>query len=223
MSGYRMPSKWGGRPARPTLRRCSLRRSLVRQHRRSMRSGSRSRVTRGPTQLAPSATKSWSRPQISLASASERQAASHSTTSRSSGYDRIDRMTRVHVSARHHRDLLVSAVNDLNRLDREEALAALAAILRTRLLATPERVELRPAEVSYARLVDATERLLLDDAEHGRRAQAVVAAAFDLIFDVVRVERINSPSRHFPGDVVALVDGLPAVERRSAPEACQRR
>ncbi len=129
----------------------------------------------------------------------------------------------MHVSARHHRDLLVSAVNDLNRLDREEALAALAAILRTRLLATPERVELRPAEVSYARLVDATERLLLDDAEHGRRAQAVVAAAFDLIFDVVRVERINSPSRHFPGDVVALVDGLPAGERRSAPEACQRR
>jgi SacI restriction endonuclease len=126
-------------------------------------------------------------------------------------YDRIDGMDRVLRSAQRHRDLLVAAVNDLNRLDQEEALGALAAILRTRLPVGTERIALGPAEVSYARLVDAVERLLLDDAEHGRRAQAVVAAAFDLIFDVVKVERVNSPSRHFPGDVVALINGLPAV------------
>lgn len=126
-------------------------------------------------------------------------------------YDRIDGMDRVLRSAERHRDLLVAAVNVLNRLDREDALAALAAILRTRLRVTAERVALRPAEISYAQLVVAIERLLLDDAEQGRRAQAVVAAAFDLIFGVVLVERINSPSRHFPGDVVALVNGLPVL------------
>lgn len=134
-------------------------------------------------------------------------------------YDRIDGMERVRKGSQVHRDLLVGAVNELNRLDQDDALAAFAAILRTRLPVSSERVTLRPAEVSYARLVDAIERLLLDDAEQGRRAQAVVAAAFDLIFDVVRVERVNSPSRHFPGDVVALIDDLPAVsaEARQKP------
>ena len=126
-------------------------------------------------------------------------------------YDRIDGMDRVLKNAQLHRDLLVSAVGDLNRLDPGETLAALAAILRTRLRIGGERVALGPVDVSYAHLVDAIERLLLDDAEGGERAQAVVAAAFDLIFDVVRVERVNSPSRHFPGDVVALINDLPAV------------
>jgi SacI restriction endonuclease len=126
-------------------------------------------------------------------------------------YDRIDGMDRVLKNAQLHRDLLVSAVDDLNRLDEGEALAALAAMLRTRLRIAGERVALGPVDVSYAHLVNAIERLLLNDAEGGRRAQAVVAAAFDLIFDVVRVERVNSPSRHFPGDVVALINGLPAV------------
>ena len=134
-------------------------------------------------------------------------------------YDRVDRMDRVHARARHHHRLLVDAIRELNKLDEQDALAVLAAILRTRLATATERAPLNTGEISYRRLVDAVERLLLDDAEHGRRAQAVVAAAFDLIFDSVRVERVNSPSRHFPGDVIALLNGVAEVsaEARHKP------
>ncbi len=42
------------------------------------------------------------------------------------------------------------------------------------------------------------------DTEGGRRGQALVAAAFDLVFDDVRTGRVNDPSVTWPGDVVAL-------------------
>ena len=39
------------------------------------------------------------------------------------------------------------------------------------------------------------------DPEGGRRGQALVAAAFDMVFDNVEAGRINDPSRNYPGDV----------------------
>ena len=122
-------------------------------------------------------------------------------------YDRIDRMDRVHSSAIHHRDLggfggarAEPAVLGVMRLDA-------CGDPSTRLPVNRRESQARARRSVVCRLVDAVERLLLDDAEQGRRAQAVVAAAFDLIFSEIHVERVNSPSRHFPGDVIALIGG----------------
>jgi hypothetical protein len=67
------------------------------------------------------------------------------------------------------------------------------------------------------RLSTACREFLAGAPESGKRAQALVAAAFDLVFDDVRTTRVFDPSRRFPGDVQAFfkLEPVVAVEVRA--------
>lgn len=133
-------------------------------------------------------------------------------------YDRIDEIDRIHQSARPHLPALIEACKAINKLDAGSALAALAAFLRVRLAAARARraIDMRGGGLSISDLVSKTQEFIEADPERGRRGQAFVAAAFDLVSLSVRTSRINDPSRRMPGDVQILEGSLPvlAVEVR---------
>lgn len=136
-------------------------------------------------------------------------------------YDRIDEIDRIHANARPHLPNLIAACKAINRLDAEEATAALAAYLRVRVEAARARraIDLRGTGLSMRGLIDKTEGFITRRPEGGRRGQAFVAAAFDLASPNVRSARVNDPSRRMPGDVQLLERGAPvlAVEVRQKP------
>src|SRR5207248_581566 len=120
----------------------------------------------------------------------------------------IDKMDRVRESARPAHRYLVTSLRKVGRLSEKEAVAALAAFLRVRLrvAAQMQHVDLQGASVGVRRLIKESEVFINEDPEGGKRGQALVAAAFDLAFQTVRMGRINDPSRRFPGDV-QVMDG----------------
>lgn len=136
-------------------------------------------------------------------------------------YDRIDAMDRVHSRAQSSHRYLVECLQHANRLIGGEALGALAAFLRVRFAAAREfeRVDLNGIVTGIEMLAKAASTYLAEDPEGGKRAQALVAAAYDLVYEQVRVVRINDPSRHYPGDVQAFALGRPvlAAEVRAKP------
>ncbi|HEY2282226.1 MAG TPA: restriction endonuclease, SacI family [Solirubrobacteraceae bacterium] len=133
-------------------------------------------------------------------------------------YNRIDEIDRIHARARPHLPDLIAACQAINRLDAQQAYAALAAFLRVRMDAARGHptIDLRGSSSSMSDLIDKTERFVTSNPEGGRRGQAFVAAAFDLGSASVRSCRVNDPSRRMPGDVQLLVGGAPvlAVEVR---------
>lgn len=127
-------------------------------------------------------------------------------------YVRIDQMPRVHPKAREAHRELVRALRQVDRLGKVRAEKALAAYLRTRLEAARRRqqFDLRGAALGIGDLADAVQSFISEDPEVGRRGQAFVAAAFDLVFDEVLLGRIHDPSRRMPGDV-QVMSGAAAV------------
>lgn len=133
--------------------------------------------------------------------------------------------TPVHAGGRRAFDFMVSLVKELQEASVNEAREALHAFVVVR----------RQYRVSYAdhgddkigspaQLADAISALVADNSEGGRRAQAVAAGMFDVVYGPACVEsgRINDPSRHYPGDVcVRLEEGADqwtkAVEVRDKP------
>ncbi|MFA4964369.1 MAG: restriction endonuclease, SacI family [Thermoleophilia bacterium] len=133
--------------------------------------------------------------------------------------DRVDSMPRV----KHPDEIqyLVECLEAVHYLREEEAVGALAAFLRHR-IAAKERlvpVDLGNTSADVIKLKDACSHFLNKSAESGKRAQALVAAAFDLVFDDVRTARVFDPSRKLPGDVQAFykLDPVIAVEVRAKP------
>jgi len=133
--------------------------------------------------------------------------------------DRVDAMPRVK-----HPDesrYLVECLEAVDYLREQEALEALAAFLRHRLAAAEgtERIDLGQASADLTRLRRACDEFLRGDAESGKRAQAIVAAALDLVFDDVRTSKVFDPSRKLPGDVQAFyrLEPVVAVEVRAKP------
>ena len=119
-------------------------------------------------------------------------------------YDRVARDMDVHASTRPHLDYLCESLGALKQLDHPETLKALAAFLRIRLAeALPQ---IKPVRVQLAlgvsELISQASLFITEDPESGKRGQALVAAALDLVFDDVRTTRVYDPSRHWPGDVV---------------------
>jgi len=135
-------------------------------------------------------------------------------------YDRLDVMKRVRDPEAHRE--LVSYLREANTLDEEGAFRALAAFLRERLQAAQAAEVVTVGSVGTASItatVAAVDTFLREAAEGGKRAQAFVAAVFDLIYDEVETARVNDPSRHAPGDVHGLYDGrvIAAAEVRAKP------
>lgn len=112
--------------------------------------------------------------------------------------------TPVHSRARPAFDYMVSLVDELQRYKSGQARGALRAFIAVRrryqtIYATSNSA----INVTWSTLAIAIQRLVSEDSEGGRRAQAVVAGMLDVFVGVERVEsgRINDPSRHYPGDV----------------------
>lgn len=120
-------------------------------------------------------------------------------------YERIDEMDRVRDKV--GLDRLLSALREVDGLSSTKAADALAGYVRVRLqeAASKQRVDLRGLRLGVADAVSAAGDFIAADPEGGKRGQALVAAAFDLAFESVRMGRVNDPSRRFPGDVQVLV------------------
>lgn len=136
-------------------------------------------------------------------------------------YDRIDEMARVHSGAKEAHDRLVRCLQAVDWLSAPRAQAALAAFLRVRMdvAASAHVLDLRGVRVTVSRTVRAADQFITEEPEEGRRGQALVAAAFDLAFQSVRMGRVHDPSRRFAGDVQALegAHAILAAEVRQKP------
>lgn len=122
-------------------------------------------------------------------------------------YDRIDDMGRVRF--RETLAALVEALRRANELDEDAALGAVAAFVRQRQAAAVSQAPLEfdsPA-LTLGSLMRSVRQFIEEDVEGGKRAQALVAAVLDLVYDEVRTSRVNDPSRHFPADVWAFRHG----------------
>lgn len=131
--------------------------------------------------------------------------------------DRVDAMPRV--KHPHEIQYLVECLEDVHYLREEEALEALAAYLRHRIAAKAAAapVDLGQTSADLTKLRNACAEFLASSAESGKRAQALVASAFDLVFDDVRTAKVFDPSRRLPGDVQAFhkLEAVVAVEVRA--------
>lgn len=133
--------------------------------------------------------------------------------------------TPVHPGARAGFDYMAQLVGELQTASTDEARKALSAFVEVRRAYRATYGDAGVAgSLSPSALCVAIEKLVSADSEGGRRAQAVAAGMFDVVFGAPRVEsgRINDPSRNYPGDVcIRLVEGedawIKAVEVRDKP------
>jgi hypothetical protein len=114
------------------------------------------------------------------------------------GSSRVDRITNLHAEAKPFHREVVRYLSDLNRLSEEQAFEALAAFIRRRMAyATDERTRAGSLKAaggsSFTDLLEVVETFVWNDAEGGRRGQALVAAALDLAHHEVELAAINDP------------------------------
>ncbi len=130
------------------------------------------------------------------------------------GPARIDEFTKIASKARPAFDAFLDSLRDLNRLDRREAILALAAFLRVRIaVQDAERAAIRRVReidsgIALADVIGIVDRFVRKNPEGGRRAQALVAATLDCAFDDVELLPINSPR---PGDVRVFRERQPII------------
>jgi hypothetical protein len=136
-------------------------------------------------------------------------------------HERVGPDMTVHASTRPHLDYLCESLNMMKSLEQRQAVRALAAFLRVRIEETGRDSEPLVIErnVSLPELAADISRFISSDPESGKRGQALVAACLDLIFEEVKTTRVYDPSRHWPGDVVALTKNTItlAVEVKQRP------
>lgn len=134
-------------------------------------------------------------------------------------YDRVDRIVRVKYPTDFR--MLLDALRHVGTLDKVDAREGLAAFVRQRLEAahSVSHPTVDSSGIDFRRLIHDCSLFLAEDAEGGKRAQAIVAAALDVGYGDVRARRVNDPSRDIPGDVHVFSEGLPivAVEVRAKP------
>src|SRR5262249_37286471 len=106
-------------------------------------------------------------------------------------YDNMELIDRVSGGSFVSLNELRDALHDLKRLGPDEALAGLAAFLRVRVeAANALRYELPEVDVPLDQLIRVIEEYLEESVDRPRRTQALVCAAFDLIFDQILTRRI---------------------------------
>jgi hypothetical protein len=127
-------------------------------------------------------------------------------------HERVAPDMAVHSYTRPHLRFLCQCLQEIDHLDGPTATHALAAFLRQRMTAVadrPQQLRILEPLTDLSGLVQATSDFVLRSPEGGRRGQAFVAAALDLVFSEVRSGLVNDPSRHWPGDV-AVFEGKPS-------------
>ena len=99
-------------------------------------------------------------------------------------------------------DLMVTWLSEVDGYTADQAEAALAGFVVARRLPTLTSPPLTGKHLALRSLAPSIERLLREHVEEGRSGQGLVAGLLDLVFERgVTQERVNSPSRHWPGDV----------------------
>lgn len=134
--------------------------------------------------------------------------------------DRVDRVTRIRAEVVPFHQALVRYLRDLQLLDADDALPALAAFLRVRLdvgrAQARTRVVIANAGAALSDVLQLAEAFIRQDPEGGKRGQAVAAALLDCAHAEVQTSAINNP-RAF--DVRVDTEGTPilAVEVKQKP------
>lgn len=132
-------------------------------------------------------------------------------------YDHMSVIDRVRDKTGHAQ--FVAGVTKIGELDRDQALAALAAFLRVAIAVAQQLDDyvVDPGAMTVQRVVSAVATFLGGRTDRPRRTQALVAAAFDVTHQDVRARRLNDPSRDYPGDIQAFEEDQPilAVEVRA--------
>lgn len=117
-------------------------------------------------------------------------------------HENVSREMVVRPGNRPYLEYLCESLEALRPLSAADSLMALSAFLRTQTRSAQRNGPLLRAAEDLETLVAMTEEFVTSNPELGRRGQALLAAALDLVFDDVRTARVNDPSRHWPGDVV---------------------
>jgi len=136
-------------------------------------------------------------------------------------HERVGPDMKVRAHVRPHLDYLCQCLETIKRLNRGQALEALAAFLRVRIQEGPRTAAPIAVEevLGVPDLAAKSARFISSDPENGKRGQALVAAALDLVFPDVRTTRVYDPSRRWPGDVVVYDDDavIVSVEVKQRP------
>jgi hypothetical protein len=136
-------------------------------------------------------------------------------------HERVGPDMKVRPHVRPHLDYLCQCLEAMKKLSRPQALEAFAAFLRVRIKEGPKKAAALVVEqaLGVPDLASKAARFISSDPENGKRGQALVAAALDLVFPDVRTTRVYDPSRHWPGDVVVYDDDIVvlAVEVKQRP------
>ena len=106
-------------------------------------------------------------------------------------------------------DQLVAFLEEVATMSAKEALDALAAFIAVRREVTGQLrpvLEVEGQATTLSALITAVASFVSRDPEGGKRGQAFVAAALDMVFEDVVTNRVNDPSRHGPGDVRTFQD-----------------
>ena len=122
-----------------------------------------------------------------------------------------DMLARVSITTRPHVEYLIDTLNQVRELPEAALIPALAAFIRQRKVvgATREtqiRFEYAKVSTTFAEVLEKSVAFIHEDPERGRRGQALVAAALELVYPRIECGVINDPSRHWPGDVHAFAD-----------------
>jgi hypothetical protein len=132
-------------------------------------------------------------------------------------YDHMSVIDRVRDKPGHAQ--FVSGVTRVGELNRDQALAALAAFLCVAIAVAQQLDDyvVDPGALTVQRVIAAVETFLGERTDRPRRTQALVAAAFDVTHQDVRSRRLNDPSRDYPGDIHVFEEDRPilAVEVRA--------
>ncbi|MFC5941160.1 restriction endonuclease, SacI family [Micromonospora harpali] len=130
----------------------------------------------------------------------------------SSSWLRFPRLEQLKPRHTESYERLLSVLRELDGLSEEDALLALAAWVRSRMAvaAANRPVIIRKSSADLAAVVSAAGIFVREKPEGGARGQALVAAAFRLLWSDVRTGKINDPSRDWPGDVHVFRKGLEA-------------
>ncbi|MFT4159596.1 restriction endonuclease, SacI family [Shinella sp.] len=125
--------------------------------------------------------------------------------------------TPVHSKARPAFEYMMLLVKEVEQMDVAAARDALRAYTSVRMGHAPKYAPAAgTSALSREALISAVIAFVGESSEGGKRAQAVVAGLLDVAFGEGRIitDRINSPSRRYPGDVCVLVDaGSEEIER----------
>lgn len=125
--------------------------------------------------------------------------------------------TPVHSKARPAFECMMQLVQEIEQMDEASARDALRAYISVRMGHAPKYAPAAgTAALSREALISAVVAFVGEKSEGGKRAQAVVAGLLDIAFGEGRIitDRINSPSRRYPGDVCVLAEaGSDEIER----------